>query len=109
MESYKVLSPIKHGGKRIEDGAVELDKKTAGPLLADGLIAKTTPQRPAAPEGAEKLVKIKAAIASLDKDNAKLFTKGGVPTTQAIEAVTGWAVSADERDAAVEIPAPAAE
>jgi len=50
----------------------------------------------------ERLAAIREAIASLKKEDATLWTKGGKPTTEAITAVTGWQVLAVERDAALE-------
>lgn len=55
----------------------------------------------AAPEDpAERYAAIKTAIANLDKADATAWTKGGSPKTEAIEAITGWPVTAAERDAA---------
>lgn len=49
---------------------------------------------------AARLAAIKDAIGKLDVDNAALWTKGGMPQTVAIEEITGFPVSADERNAA---------
>ena len=43
---------------------------------------------------------IKDAIGKLNVDNVALWTKGGIPQTAAIEEITGFPVSADERNAA---------
>ncbi len=43
---------------------------------------------------------IKVAIAQLDVGNASLWTGNNVPKVEAIIAITGWPVSAAERDAA---------
>lgn len=48
---------------------------------------------------AERAAAITAAITTLDVANTALWTAGGAPTVPAIVAVTGWAVSADERNA----------
>lgn len=54
----------------------------------------------AAPEDpAERLAAIRAAVAQLDPTNATLWTSGGKPKTDAIAAITGWPVTAAERDA----------
>lgn len=47
------------------------------------------------------LAAVKAAISQLDKSDAALFTASGKPKTEAIAAITGWPVSAAERDAAL--------
>ncbi len=60
--------------------------------------------KPPAPE--ERVNLIKQAIAGLDKENKGLFTKDGVtPKTDAIAAVTGWPVSAEERNAVLKAAA----
>lgn len=54
-----------------------------------------------APEDlAVRLESIRAAVGQLDKENAALWTAGGKPKTEAIAAITGWPVTAAERDAA---------
>jgi len=58
----------------------------------------------AAPEDAAvRLEAIRAAIGQLDKEDAALWTAGGRPKTEAIAAITGWPVSAAERDAALAV------
>ena len=52
-----------------------------------------------APRGGEPLT-IEAACARLDRADASLWTRAGVPTTAALEALLGRDVSAAERDAA---------
>jgi hypothetical protein len=44
---------------------------------------------------------IRAAVAQLDKEDAALWTAGGKAKTESIAAITGWPVSAAERDAAL--------
>lgn len=48
-------------------------------------------------DATERLTAITAAISKLDKANAALFTKEGVPTAPAISELLGWTVSAAER------------
>lgn len=48
---------------------------------------------------AERAAAIKASIRQLDVANAALWKADGAPTTAAIETLTGWFVSAAERDA----------
>lgn len=47
----------------------------------------------------ERYAAIKSAIAKLDKDDATAWTKGSGPKTEAIAVLTGWAVTAADRDA----------
>lgn len=66
---------------------VEAEEGTGG--------AKTAPV-----DDAERLAAIVSAIASLNKDDKSLWKNDGAPNTTAITAITGWSVSALERDAA---------
>lgn len=50
---------------------------------------------------AERLAAIRAAVSQLDKEDASLWTGAGKPKTEAIVAITGWPVTAAERDAAL--------
>lgn len=50
----------------------------------------------------ERLAAITAAIGQLDPNDPDLFLKDGKPKIEAIAAITGWLVSAKERDAAWE-------
>ena len=108
MKSYLVKNRINHDLKDFEvDSIIELDDKQAESLLALGVIAEAEAGATdvIVPEGEEKLAAIKAAIAGLDANNAELFTKDGTPKTEAIAAVTGWPVTAAERNAAIAEPA----
>ena len=49
-------------------------------------------------DAVERLNAISQAIGSLDANNDDLWSKSGHPTVEAITAVTGWKVSAAERD-----------
>jgi hypothetical protein len=108
MNKYLVLSPLHLNGKlHGPESVVEIDDAIAEPLLELGVVELSQESnKPKAPEGEERVAAIKAAIDGLDKANAELFTNAGVPKTDAIAAVTGWPVSAKERD---EILAAAAE
>lgn len=92
-KAYITLSPVEHDNERFEAGAsIDLDDSQAEPLLKVGAIAGVDANaRPAA---------IIAAIGQLDKDNPDLWLKDGKPDTNAIAEITGWSVSAAERNAA---------
>lgn len=109
-KKYEVLDSLRHNGKKYfpdsENNIVELTALQAAPLLALAVVADSVDNKQAAPEGEERVNLIKEAIAGLDKANAELFAKDGVtPKVGAIEAVTGWPVSAAERDAVLKAAA----
>ena len=58
--------------------------------------AKAAPDNPGV-----RLDAIRVAIGELDKEDGALWTAGGKPKTEAIAAITGWPVTAAERDAAM--------
>lgn len=111
-KKYRVDSPLKAGGKRYEIGQpVSLPYKLAEQLKLDHVIsdwkdeatkeAGGAPAAPVAPtDAAERLTAVKEAIGKLNIDSGDLWTAGGLPKTEAIAQVTGWPVTAAERDAA---------
>jgi hypothetical protein len=74
---------------------VEIDEEIAEPVKADGNQAGTTPE-----DDSVRIAEIMAAISTLDKGDKSLWKNDGAPNTTAITALTGWSVSAAERDAA---------
>lgn len=109
---YTVLSPVDHDNERFEIGSpIDLDDKQAAELLLVNAIGPTdggaAPAPAAGPAPAvapadetERLEAIKAAIAGFDKDNADLWLKDGKPATEAIAEITGWPVTAADRNTA---------
>ena len=102
--TYVAKSPINHDGKFIPvEGKLEMDEKNAASLVEAGVIEEA-PADKKQPEGptdhAERSAAIKDAIGKLNVDNGELWLKDGRPDAKAIEGVTGWPVSAKERDAA---------
>lgn len=103
---YTVVTAIEHDNKPYAPGkTIELDDDAAEPLLAVGAIAPmTTPvvtQPQTGPTGAaERIEQIKAAIASLDKNDKAIWTKDGRPNLDALEEHLGWRPAAAERDQA---------
>lgn len=107
MKTYNAETPIRFNGKRYEIGSqIELEDKDAKPLLISKSISGGKEATPTAPVGptdpAERAAAITAAIGKLDKENPELWTKAGVPNTTAIQAITGWPVTAAERNEAWE-------
>ncbi len=103
MPKYTVKSPLRHDGKDCAvDSPVEMDEKTAAPLIAVGAIEPESEKAPPAgpTDPAERLSAIKDAISRLDKDNKKLWTKSGLPDLAALEYVLEWRPAAPERDQA---------
>lgn len=108
MKSYLIKNRLNHDGQDFEVGShIKLDEKHAESLIAVGAIVESEAAAfdVIVPEGEEKLAAIKLAIAGLDANNAELFTKDGTPKTESISAVTGWPVTAAERNAAIAQPA----
>lgn len=109
MKIFKVIEPVLHDGNFYAvDSEIELSDKEAKPLLDIGAIAGGAALKVTAPEGDEKSSAIKEAIAKLDAGVEANWLKDGKPKTEAIAAITGWPVSAAERDAAWEQVKPAA-
>ena len=105
---YNVLQPLVHDNQRIEvGGAVNLTDEQAEPLLVLLVVADTGEIAPAVnisgvpidPEA--RLTAIKSAIATLDPLNLDQWLKDGKPSLDAIAEITGWTVTAVERNAAL--------
>lgn len=107
---YPVLLPLDHDNRRYEPGKkVELDDVTAdvAALIKLGVIGEAVAAVSAQAAGntkptvaAELMSALTAAIGQLDPNNTDLWLKDGKPSTEAIAAVTGFAVTAEERNAA---------
>lgn len=103
-KSYQVLTRIEHDNKPYEIGAqIELDDDAAKVLIdvkaIDGDSA--TDVAPGAPTDPEiRHSEICEAIGMLDPSNEELWNAKGKPDAAAISVITGWNVTAKERDAA---------
>jgi hypothetical protein len=107
MPKYTVKSPIKDADGRHEiDAVVDLDDKAAKPLLDEGVIEPFVEAKPSNTGNAgptdpvERIEAIKAAIAGLDKDDKRAWTKDGRPNLDALSEAAGFRVTAAERDQA---------
>lgn len=98
---YKALEPITLDREYRPGDTFEADSAdVAGKDVID-LSANQTPAAGTAPtDPAERIAAIITAIGQIDPTDADLFTGAGVPKTESIIAITGWPVSAKERDAA---------
>lgn len=103
MPKYIVKSPLEHDLARFEIGAeIELSEKDAAPLLGHTVELKAAPVANTGPtDPAERLAAVKAAIASLDKDNKDIWSKDGRPKMNAVSEAAGFLVTAAERDQAL--------
>ncbi len=96
MKDYKVRVPVKDlDGIHQPGETVSLSDKDAAELIALGAVELIAP----AVELSRQDV-IVEAIGKLDKENIDLWLKDGKPDTNAIATITGWPVTATERDAA---------
>lgn len=96
MKDYKVRVPVKDlGGIHQPGETVSLSDKDAAELIALGAVELIAP-----PAELSRQDVIVEAIGKLDKENIDLWLKDGKPDTNAIAKITGWPVTATERDAA---------
>ncbi len=104
MPSYKCVDPILYKDKlHAPESSIELSEGDAAQLLELGSIIALdgggeAPKKQAPTDEAERMFAIRDAISGLNLDLADNWTKSGIPQISAIEAVTGWPVSAKERD-----------
>lgn len=66
---------------------------------------ETKPPADAPTDPAERLAAIRAAIDGLDKEDESLWMADGRPKVDAVSKITGWLVTASERDEAVKAEA----
>lgn len=78
------------------DSVAQINTPTTSSTAGSG--SGTSADAPLDP--AVRLEAIQAAIGQLNKEDAALWTAGGKAKTEAIAAITGWSVTAAERDAA---------
>lgn len=101
---YQVESPVRHDGQDYLVGAtIDLEDKEATGLLdvkAISLSSGSSKANTAPADEAERIAAIVAAIEQLDVNDKSLWAKNGTPKTEAIAAITGWPVSAADRDMA---------
>ena len=104
MKTYNVLSPVRTEAGIVKDGTLQLSDADAQELLEIGAVELAATQPAAAPveptDPAERQAAIIEAIKQLDPNDADLWLKDGKPDTNAIAEVTGWAVTAGERNTA---------
>lgn len=77
-------------------GETALENTSTATTATTAPVTSTKPEDPAAVVAA-----VKAAIAKLDQGDASLFTAAHKPKTDVLAELTGWPVTAAERDAAL--------
>ena len=100
LEAEQMLEVSETRPDGLEDDSAG-DSASNVPVTGGSGTSAPAPTKPDDP--AEIALAVLAAIGQLDKDDGSLWTKGGKPTTEAIAAVTGWPVTAAERDAALAV------
>lgn len=99
MKDYKVLSPVKDlDGIHQVDATISLSDEAAAELISLGAVEAIAQAGELTAE--ERLAAITIAIGQLDPNNLDEWLKDGKPDTGALAALTGWTVSAAERNAA---------
>lgn len=98
MSKYKVLNPVKTPDGIVREGYIEVAAGEVEELTRAGVIGEQEPVLTSAP--VERTAEIQAAISQLDMTDVALWLKDGSPKTESIAAITGYSVSAAERDAA---------
>ncbi len=104
-KTYAVITAI-HTDRRYEPGAtIDLDEADASALIAvqaiDAVAVGEVAGGSVAPaDPAERQTAITAAIGQLDPNDPDVWLRDGRPDTAALAAITGWTVSAAERNAA---------
>ncbi len=108
QKDYITKEPIKLDGKDIKVGSkITLDDDVATDLKAVGHIEEA-PGVAVPIDPAEREAAIAEAIKQIDPANNDLWLKDGRPDVGAIGAITGWGVTAAERNAVWEKIKPAA-
>lgn len=100
-KTYKALEPITLDREYRPGDTFDAEPAdVAGKDVID-LTANQAPIPADAPtDPAARIAAIVTAIGQIDAADTTLFTGAGVPKTESITAITGWPVTAKERDAA---------
>lgn len=101
-KTYNVLTAVEFDHTRFEaNETIDLEDKDADPLLTVKAIELSATQAATVPTNpAERQTAIIDAIGMLDKENTDLWLRDGKPDASAIADITGWTVSAAERNTA---------
>ena len=106
MAPCTVNSPLKHDGVLFQAGdTIDLDAEEDAAVI-EHLTASGTITPHAVPDVAaipmERQAAIVAGIGNLDPEDAVLWSRNGAPRVDALEAVLGYDITADERNHAWE-------
>jgi hypothetical protein len=99
---YTVLSPIRFDGKDYPIGAPIDLEDTEAEGLHEGAVdgAEEIAPLSAPADEAERVAAVVAAIAQMDTANPGQWLRDGKPKADALSVLTGWPVTAADRDAA---------
>ena len=103
---YNVLRPLHHNNvKYIVGETVDLEEEMGSPLVKLRVVEDTGKLAAVAPSGAPadpvlRQAAIVEAIGKLDKENTDMWLRDGKPNASSIAEITGWPVSAAERNEA---------
>lgn len=103
MPRYQINRPIKHGGRIVKKGMVELEVSVAVPLLksnALSLMGESSADSSQDLEQDDKIGHIAEVIARLDGTDESLWTKSGKPDVKALETILNEQITAADRDQA---------
>lgn len=103
MRTYNILSPIRTEAGIVKSGTIQLSDADAKELIEIGAVELAATQTAPAAEQTDPAARQAAiidAIGQLDPADADLWLKDGKPDTNAIAEITGWSVTAAERNAA---------
>lgn len=103
MNFYMILSPFKdaNGMHKPGDADVSLSSQDATELLEINAVQLSTAAQPVVPvDPHARQTDIISAIQNLDVSNLDLWLQDGRPDIAAITDLTGWPITAGERNAA---------
>lgn len=104
MKQYNVLSPFKDadGIHKPGDKPVSMTDEAAAELIEIGAVEAVPGEaQPSIPvDGAERQAAIIEAINKMDKEDADLWLRDGKPDVSALADITGWPLTAAERNTA---------
>lgn len=90
---------VPHGEHELDLSAEVLEELKQAEGVTIAAEAQASAARPETEE--ELLAAIRAAVETLDRNNPDLWTSGGKPKVEAVEAVLGYGITAADRDRAL--------
>lgn len=103
LEAEQMLDVSETRPDELENEAPNADDSVGGSSTGSGSDASADASVTKPDDPAEVVLAILAAIGQLNKEDTALWTAGGKAKTEAVAAITGWPVTAAERDAALAV------